>query len=124
MENSKKDSGNSMLLDFKVMTFNIRYGSADDGENNWNNRKTILFGVIRDFNPDLFGMQEVLNFQLDELKGEFQNYSTVGVGRDDGKTKGEYSPIFFSKDRFILDTTETFWYSEYSEYSRLYKLGK
>ena len=111
-ENSKEGSGSKSLLELKVMTFNIRYGSADDGENSWNNRKSMLFDVVRDFNPDIFGMQEVLNFQQNELQNEFQNYLMVGVGRDDGKTKGEYSPIFFSKDRFIRDTTETFWYSD------------
>ncbi|MEG8947639.1 endonuclease/exonuclease/phosphatase family protein [Rosettibacter firmus] len=93
------------------MTFNIRYGSADDGENSWQYRKNILFDVIRDYNADIIGMQEVLKFQLDELLIELQNYNYVGVGRDDGKTSGEYSPILFSKERFIVDTTETFWFS-------------
>lgn len=98
--------------EIKVMTFNIRYGSADDGNNSWNFRKSILFDVVRDYNADIIGMQEVLKFQLDELLLELPYYSYVGVGRDDGKTAGEYSPIFFSKERFILDTTETFWYSD------------
>lgn len=98
--------------EIKVMTFNIRYGSADDGENSWEYRKKILFDVVRDYNADVIGMQEVLKFQLDELLLELQSYSYVGAGRDDGKTAGEYSPILFSKERFILDTTETFWFSD------------
>jgi len=98
--------------ELKVMTFNIRYGSADDGNNSWKYRKQILFEVIRDFNPDLMGMQEVLKFQLDELLEVMPAYSSIGVGREDGKTEGEYSPILFSKDRFIVDTTETFWFSD------------
>ncbi|MCX7797697.1 MAG: endonuclease/exonuclease/phosphatase family protein [Melioribacter sp.] len=98
--------------EIKIMTFNIRYGSADDGENSWEKRKDILFDVVRDYNADIIGMQEVLKFQLDELLIELQNYNFVGVGRDDGKTSGEYSPILFSKERFILDTTETFWFSD------------
>ena len=106
-----KDS-NDVKSKLKVMTFNIRYGSADDGENSWEYRKQILFDVIHDFNPDLLDMQEVLKFQLDELLEEMPLYSKIGVGRDDGKTAGEYSPILFSKDRFTLDTTETFWFSE------------
>ena len=98
--------------ELKVMTFNIRYGSADDGENSWKYRKQILFDVIHDFNPGLLDMQEVLKFQLDELLKEMPSYFQIGVGRDDGITAGEYSPILFSKDRFILDTTETFWFSD------------
>ncbi len=100
------------LYDLKVMTFNIRYGTANDGDNSWSNRRQILFNVIRDFNPDILGMQEVLKFQLDELLEEMPYYSYCGVGRDDGRTEGEYSPILFSKDRYILDSTETFWFSD------------
>jgi len=106
-----KKSISNNTTEIKVMTFNIRYGTADDGENSWGNRKEILFDVVRDYNPDIIGMQEVLKFQLDELLIELQNYNYVGAGRDDGKTAGEYSPILFSKERFILDTTETFWFS-------------
>jgi endonuclease/exonuclease/phosphatase family metal-dependent hydrolase len=96
----------------KVMTFNIRYGKAEDGVNKWENRKQLLFDVIKTFNPDVFGMQEALKFQIDEIIGQLQNYYFVGVGRDDGKEQGEFSPILFSKERFTADTTETFWLSD------------
>jgi len=99
----------------KVMTFNIRYGNADDGANKWENRKQLLFDVIKNYNPDVFGMQEALKFQIDEIIGQLPNYSFVGVGRDDGKEKGEFSPVLFSKERFKVDTTETFWLSDTPE---------
>jgi endonuclease/exonuclease/phosphatase family metal-dependent hydrolase len=83
--------------ELKVMTFNIRYGSADDGNNSWKYRKQILFEVIRDFNPDLMGMQEVLKFQLDELLEVMPAYSSIGVGREDGKT--EANILLFSFPR-------------------------
>ncbi len=102
----------NFFSELKIMTFNIRYGSADDGENSWRNRKQILLDVIKDFNPDLLSMQEALKFQLDELLEQMPNYSFAGVGREDGKISGEYSPILFSKERFELDTTETFWFSD------------
>lgn len=98
--------------ELKVMSFNIRYGTADDGENSWQFRKNLVFDVIRESYPDILGVQEALDFQINELIDELPWYSFAGVGRDDGKTKGEYSAVFFSKDRFILDTTETFWFSE------------
>ncbi len=107
-----KNTDDNSLYQVKAMTFNIRYGSAEDGGNSWNNRKQILFDVIRDFNPDILGLQEVLKFQLDELLDVMPHYTYSGVGRDDGKTAGEFAPIFYSRDRYIQDTTETFWLSD------------
>lgn len=98
--------------DLKVMTFNIRFGTANDGENSWIARKSLVFEVIRNNNPDLIGLQEALDFQINEILDELPGYSYIGVGRDDGKYKGEYSAILFAKDRFIVDSTETFWFSE------------
>jgi endonuclease/exonuclease/phosphatase family metal-dependent hydrolase len=96
----------------KVMTFNIRYGTADDGNNNWQLRKGLVFDVIRENNPDIIGIQEALDFQINELLESIPGYSYIGVGRDNGKTKGEFAAIFYAKDRFIIDSTETFWFSE------------
>lgn len=98
--------------DLKVMTFNIRYGTADDGENHWKTRKSLVFEVIRNNNPDLIGLQEALDFQINEILDELPGYSYIGVGRDDGISSGEYSAILFAKDRFIVDSTETFWFSD------------
>ena len=36
----------------------------------------------------------------------------VGVGREDGKTKGEYSPILYRKDRFSVVKSGNFWLAE------------
>ena len=109
----KQESARSSFeTDLKVMTFNIRYGSADDGENSWPARKSLVFEVIRKNNPDLLGLQEALNFQINEILDELPGYSYIGVGRDNGKSKGEHTAILYVKDRFIVDTTETFWFSE------------
>lgn len=97
---------------FKVMTFNIRYGTANDGENNWQFRKENVAQTIRAFQPDLLGLQEALKPQIDELLTLMPEYAYVGVGRDDGINAGEHSCIFYLKDRFIVDSTETFWFSE------------
>jgi endonuclease/exonuclease/phosphatase family metal-dependent hydrolase len=50
-----------------VMTFNIRYGTANDGENRWANRREFLYDVIRTENPDLLGLQEALDGQIQEI---------------------------------------------------------
>lgn len=96
----------------KVMSFNIRYGSANDGDNVWKNRDLFVSETIRNFDPDLLGGQEVLDFQANFLKGELPGYGFHGVGRDDGKSNGEYAPIFYKKDRFALVDSGHFWLSE------------
>lgn len=98
--------------ELKVMTFNIRYGTANDGENNWEYRKNNVVETIKNFNPDLFGLQEALQLQIDEILKQMPNYSYVGVGRDDGKSAGEYSCIFYLKNRFDVDSSGTFWFSD------------
>ena len=95
-----------------VMTFNIRYGTAKDGENEWSARREMLFDVIRSTNPDLLGLQEALDFQIDEIVTAVPGYAVVGVGRDDGAEKGEYSAILFRKDRFHVAEAGTFWFSD------------
>lgn len=107
-----RNTGTPYETELKVMTFNIRYGTADDGENSWKYRKEIVMEVIREANPDLLSLQEALDFQISEILDELPGYSYLGVGRDDGKTKGEYSAVLYAKDRFIVDTTETFWFSD------------
>lgn len=96
----------------RIMTFNIRYGSAQDGENAWQNRKHLVVEVIRHFAPSILGVQEALHFQLDELKTAFPIYKQVGVGRDDGKKAGEYSAIFYNEKQCDLLDQETFWFSD------------
>jgi endonuclease/exonuclease/phosphatase family metal-dependent hydrolase len=95
-----------------VMTFNIRYGTAKDGENAWSTRRDMLFEVIRDAKPDLLGLQEALDFQIDEILAAVSGYAVVGVGRDDGAEKGEYSAILFRTERFHVAEAGTFWFSD------------
>jgi endonuclease/exonuclease/phosphatase family metal-dependent hydrolase len=98
-----------------VMTFNIRYGTADDGANSWPNRATMVIDVIRDRAPDILGLQEALRFQLDELGAALPEYREIGVGRDDGKTAGEYAAILVRRDRFQVEASGTFWLSDTPE---------
>ncbi|MBN1124559.1 MAG: endonuclease/exonuclease/phosphatase family protein [Sedimentisphaerales bacterium] len=102
-------------LDVKVMTFNIRYGTANDGDNRWENRREMVFEVIRDSKADVIGLQEALLFQIQEILAAVKGYDSVGVGRDDGKEKGEFSNILYRKDRFTMDTSGTFWLSDTPE---------
>ena len=85
-----------------VMTFNIRLDAASDGANVWANRQQAVCDMLRYYSPDLLGLQEVCPNQLNDLKASLTEYEALGVGRDDGKHKGEHSPIFFNKKRFAL----------------------
>ena len=76
-------------LELQVMSFNIRYGTADDGENNWKNRREMVFDLLRKNKSDVVGLQEALKFQIGEIIKAVPVFGVVGVGRDDGKTKGE-----------------------------------
>lgn len=98
--------------DVKVMSFNIRYGTAKDGENHWDKRKEFLADTIKAFGPDLLGTQETLAFQRDFLAEKLAGYEAFGAGRDDGKEKGEMAAVFWKKDRFEKVAGGHFWLTE------------
>jgi endonuclease/exonuclease/phosphatase family metal-dependent hydrolase len=95
-----------------IMSFNVRYGTAGDGENAWTARREMLFDTIRRQDADLVGLQEALDFQIDEIVGAAPIYGVIGVGRDDGGASGEYSAILFRKDRLRVAQAGTFWFSD------------
>lgn len=97
---------------YGVMSFNIRYDNPDDGINCWSNRKGYVTDIVNWYRPDVCGMQEVLSSQLEELKRTLPEYGVVGVGRNDGKTEGEFCPVLYKKSRFSLMEQQTFWLSE------------
>lgn len=104
-------TGCSAPAPFRVMSFNVRYDNANDGVNRWELRREQVVEAIRSQGPDILGLQEVLASQADELRAALPEYGFVGVGRDDGAFRGEFVPIFFSKERFTLVDTGHFWLS-------------
>jgi endonuclease/exonuclease/phosphatase family metal-dependent hydrolase len=98
-----------------VMTFNIRYGTANDGDNRWANRREFLVDVIKTENADVVGLQEALDGQIREIVAAIPHYAVVGVGRDDGRTRGEYAAILFRRDRLHVSNSGTFWFSDTPE---------
>jgi endonuclease/exonuclease/phosphatase family metal-dependent hydrolase len=95
-----------------VMSFNIRLNTSSDGENAWPYRKNKVTSQILFYNVQILGVQEALHDQMMDLKEWLTDFSYVGVGRDDGKTAGEYSAIFYDSTRLKLLKTQTFWLSE------------
>lgn len=97
--------------DITVMSYNIRYNNQSDGINIWENRKEWLTNSITFFEGDIVGAQEVTFTQLKDMKALLPDYQHIGEGRDGGE-KGEFSPIFYVKDRFEVLESSTFWLSE------------
>ena len=102
-------------LQVNDMTFNIRYGTADDGENRWEKRREFLFDVLRDHRPDVVGLQEVLRFQADEIHQALSGYAEVGVAAVPDSKKSEHTLVLYRKARFRLAEGGTFWFSDTPE---------
>ncbi len=96
----------------KVMTYNIRFDNPGDGVNQWSNRKEKVFALLKKYDPDIIGVQEALYHQLKDISDNLKGYEFFGVGRDDGKQKGEHSAIFIRKNRFKILEQNTFWLSK------------
>ncbi|SFD53258.1 endonuclease/exonuclease/phosphatase family protein [Spirosoma endophyticum] len=94
-----------------VATYNLRYDNKGDGINAWPNRKENVKALVRFHDFDLFGTQEALRNQLNDV-AELNEYAFFGAGRDDGKEAGEHSAIFYKKDRFKILQSGNFWLSE------------
>jgi endonuclease/exonuclease/phosphatase family metal-dependent hydrolase len=101
----------------KVMTYNIRCGYCEDSSdvNHWSKRKFLVAYIIKSHNPDLIGLQEAEQFQIKDLIKMLDDYDFYGVGRDDGKEKGESAAILYKKNRFIPEEQKTLWLSETPE---------
>ncbi|QQS51792.1 MAG: endonuclease/exonuclease/phosphatase family protein [Bacteroidota bacterium] len=95
-----------------VMSFNIRFNNPNDNENCWEYRKEEIVTMLEFYHPDILGIQEGLYDQVSFLDQMLQNYSYIGVGRDDGKKQGEFAAIFFHNTKFELLETKTYWLSE------------
>lgn len=107
----------------RIATFNLRYGSADDGANAWSRRKEILFACLDGMRPQILCTQEGLPFQLDEIKERLPFMDRFGLGRFDGVRtdrshelySGEHCAVFYDMEMFLLEATGTFWLSDTPE---------
>ena len=95
-----------------LISYNIRYDNKWDVENNWSLRKNRICQLLNDYNPSIFGIQEGLLNQVGFIDSVLIKYDYVGVGRDDGKMKGEFCAIYFDTTRYKIHNNSTFWLSE------------
>jgi endonuclease/exonuclease/phosphatase family metal-dependent hydrolase len=105
----------------KIMTFNIRYGTAKDGENSWEHRHSILINCLKKYQPDILGLQEAMDFQVDSIKAAFPKWKSFGVGRyhtvlvpdrPHESMNGESCNIFYDAAKYTLIEQGTFWHSD------------
>ncbi|WP_438862450.1 endonuclease/exonuclease/phosphatase family protein [Neptunicella sp.] len=96
----------------RVESFNLRYDNPDDGINAWPKRQQTVLSHLKQTQPDVVGMQEVLAHQLDWLDNHLADYAFIGVGRDDGKRAGEFVPLLYNTRTLTKLDSGYFWLSE------------
>lgn len=100
----------------RVLSFNLRYRNSDDtGPKSWDVRRDLAADLVKKDAPDFIGTQEALRVMLDDLKARVPGYGEIGIGREDGKTKGEYSAILYLETKWELKDSGTFWLSDTPE---------
>eukprot|EP00467_Chlorarachnion_reptans_P012332 CAMPEP_0114522188 /NCGR_PEP_ID=MMETSP0109-20121206/20610_1 /TAXON_ID=29199 /ORGANISM="Chlorarachnion reptans, Strain CCCM449" /LENGTH=427 /DNA_ID=CAMNT_0001703391 /DNA_START=38 /DNA_END=1322 /DNA_ORIENTATION=+ len=97
---------------FRMMSFNVRRDFESDGVNQWKFRVPLVQQMFRRENPDIIGMQEVLPEQMEDLKQMLPGFKAIGVGRDDGRSEGEFVPVFYRHEKFDAVDSGHFWLSE------------
>jgi len=105
-------------LELRLASFNLRYENpGDKAWRAWPRRLQLLVTTVRKMNPDVMGVQEGLHGQIADLRASLPDYDFAGIGRDDGRRDGEYSGIFWLRERFDADPEDggTFWLSDRPE---------
>ncbi|HMI06417.1 MAG TPA: endonuclease/exonuclease/phosphatase family protein [Flavobacterium sp.] len=105
-------SGLAVSQNLKIMSYNLRVDFGGDGENNWEFRRDFLSQQIAFYEPDFVGTQEGKLHQLQYIDSTLVNYTFIGISRDNSKTEGEFSAIFYNRKKFKLLKEATFWLSE------------
>ena len=95
----------------RIMTYNIRLDTPVDGDNRWAYRRAGVAAQIEWFRPDIFGLQEVVFNQKQDMIADLPDYRLIGAGRDDGRDAGESSPIGYRAQLFDVLGSGTFWLS-------------
>ena len=99
----------------RIITYNIRYNNPGDGINAWPNRSQQVAALLEFHQADIFGLQEALIGQIQDIQKQLPHMKWVGVGRDDGKEAGEFSPLFYNSKKFKALKSGWFWLSQTPE---------
>jgi endonuclease/exonuclease/phosphatase family metal-dependent hydrolase len=96
----------------RIITYNIRYNNPEDGVNAWPNRANHVAALLRFHEADVFGLQEALYDQIEDLQTRLPGFKWIGAGRDDGEKAGEFSPVFYDAKKLTALKSGWFWLSE------------
>lgn len=96
----------------RAMSFNIRYDNPDDALNAWSCRRERVASILNLHRPDVAGLQEGRLHQVADLARAVPDFAWLGVGRDDGASRGEFAAIFYRLDRLALLDKGNFWLSK------------
>jgi len=105
-------SSNIYSQPHSIISYNIRYDNNWDIENSWKIRRNKIGQILVQYSASIIGIQEGLLNQVQYIDSSLIDYDYVGVGRDDGKKKGEFCAIYFDTTRYVLLKNSTFWLSE------------
>lgn len=105
----------TMAQNIRIITYNIRFNNPDDGVNAWPNRSSQVSALLDFHQADIFGLQEALIDQIEDIQAELPDMYWIGVGRDDGQKAGEFSPLFYNSKKFKAIRQGWFWLSETPE---------
>ena len=105
-------SSNIYSQPHSIISYNIRYDNDWDVENSWKIRRNKIGQILVQYSASIIGIQEGLLNQVQYIDSSLIDYEYVGVGRDDGKKKGEFCAIYFDTTRYVLLKNSTFWLSE------------
>ena len=105
----------AMAQNLRIVTYNIRLNIASDGINAWPNRSDQVSALLDFHQAEIFGLQEAMIDQIEDIHAKLPNMKWVGVGRDDGAKAGEFSPVFYDTEKFKAQKNGGFWLSETPE---------
>ncbi len=104
-----------MAQQINIISYNIRFNNPGDGVNAWPNRSSQVAALLNFHQADIFGLQEALIGQIEDIHAQMPQMKWVGVGRDDGEKAGEFSPLFYNSEKFTALKSGGFWLSETPE---------
>jgi len=104
-----------MAQHINIISYNIRFNNPDDGVNAWPNRSSQVAALLSFHQADIFGLQEALIDQIEDIHAQMPQMKWIGVGRDDGEKAGEFSPLFYNSEKFTALNSGGFWLSETPE---------
>jgi endonuclease/exonuclease/phosphatase family metal-dependent hydrolase len=88
----------------RVMTYNVRYATLDDGPRAWPNRRDAVAATVRLHRPDVVCLQEVWQDQLPDLRERLPAYEWA----TERQRTGEHTPIGYRPDRLTVAGMDAF----------------